>query len=55
MDLPATLPAITAAGATRFVVVRALTEAPDPAAVAKELRRLIDTPDEPALLPHTPR
>ena len=39
---PATLPAIAAAGATRFVVVRALTEAPDPGAVAKELRRLID-------------
>jgi len=37
---PATLPAIAAAGATRFVVVRALTEAPDPGAVAKELRRL---------------
>lgn len=40
---PATLEAIAAAGATRFVVVRALTEAPDPAAVAKELRRLLDT------------
>ena len=40
---PATLPAIAAAGATRFVVVRALTEAADPAAVAKELRRLIDS------------
>ena len=39
---PTTLPAIAAAGATRFVVVRALTEAPDPAAVATELRRLID-------------
>jgi len=39
---PATLPAIAAAGATRFVVVRALTEATDPAARAKELRRLID-------------
>jgi thiamine-phosphate pyrophosphorylase len=39
---PDTLPAIATAGATRFVVVRALTEAPDPAAVAKELRRLID-------------
>jgi thiamine-phosphate pyrophosphorylase len=41
---PATLPAIAGAGATRFVVVRALTEAADPATVAKELRRLIDTP-----------
>jgi thiamine-phosphate pyrophosphorylase len=40
---PATLPAIAAAGATRFVVVRALTEAADPAAAAKELRRLLDT------------
>ena len=39
---PATLPAIAAAGATRFVVVRALTEAADPAAVARELRRLFD-------------
>ena len=39
---PATLPAIAAAGATRFVVVRALTEAADPAAVAKELRCLLD-------------
>ncbi|HYH52331.1 MAG TPA: thiamine phosphate synthase, partial [Acidimicrobiia bacterium] len=39
---PATLPAIAAAGAIRFVVVRALTEAVDPAAVATELRRLLD-------------
>lgn len=39
---PATLPAIAVAGATRFVVVRALTEAADPSAVAKELRRLVD-------------
>ncbi|HZQ76256.1 MAG TPA: thiamine phosphate synthase [Acidimicrobiia bacterium] len=39
---PATLPAIAAAGATRFVVVRALTESPDPATVAAALRRLID-------------
>ena len=38
----ATLPAIAAAGATRFVVVRALTGAADPAAVARELRRLLD-------------
>ncbi|HEV8624366.1 MAG TPA: thiamine phosphate synthase [Acidimicrobiia bacterium] len=37
----ATLPAIAAAGATRFVVVRALTEAADPAAVAKDLRRVM--------------
>jgi thiamine-phosphate pyrophosphorylase len=39
---PTTLPAIAAAGATRFVVVRALTEAADPAVLAAELRRLID-------------
>jgi thiamine-phosphate pyrophosphorylase len=39
---PATLPAIAAAGATRFVVVRALTEAADPAAAAAELRHLVD-------------
>jgi thiamine-phosphate pyrophosphorylase len=45
---PATLPAIAAAGATRFVVVRALTEAPDPVAVARELRRLVDTRGEPS-------
>jgi thiamine-phosphate pyrophosphorylase len=42
---PATLPAIVTAGATRFVVVRALTEARDPAAVARELRRLLDQHD----------
>ena len=42
---PATLPVIAAAGATRFVVVRALTEAADPAAVTKELRRLVDNAD----------
>jgi thiamine-phosphate pyrophosphorylase len=39
---PETLPDLLAAGATRFVVVRALTEAADPAAVAREMRRLID-------------
>lgn len=38
---PETLPEIAAAGATRFVVVRALTEASDPAAVARELRELL--------------
>ena len=38
---PTTLSAIAAAGATRFVVVRALTEAADPAAAARELRRLL--------------
>ncbi|MGH8992642.1 MAG: thiamine phosphate synthase, partial [Acidimicrobiia bacterium] len=39
---PDTLPDLLAAGASRFVVVRALTEAPDPVAVVHELRRLID-------------
>lgn len=39
---PATLPAIAAAGARRFVVVRALTDADDPAAVAAALRSLVD-------------
>ncbi|MGH9286430.1 MAG: thiamine phosphate synthase, partial [Acidimicrobiales bacterium] len=38
---PETLPDLLAAGATRFVVVRALTLAPDPAAVTRELRRLM--------------
>jgi thiamine-phosphate pyrophosphorylase len=52
---PATLPAIAAAGATRFVVVRALTESPDPAVVAAELRRLIDQSSPgPACRPYTP-
>lgn len=37
-----TLPKIAAAGARRFVVVRALTEAADPATVARQLRRLVD-------------
>lgn len=39
---PDTLAGIAAAGATRFVVVRALTEASDPAAAARELRDLLD-------------
>jgi thiamine-phosphate pyrophosphorylase len=38
----ATLPAAVAAGATRAVVVRAVTEAGDPAAAASELRRVLD-------------
>jgi thiamine-phosphate pyrophosphorylase len=38
---PTTLPDIAAAGATRFVVVRALTEASDPAVVAAKLRHLL--------------
>jgi thiamine-phosphate pyrophosphorylase len=36
-----TIPDVVQAGATRVVVVRALTEAPDPARVAKELRALL--------------
>jgi thiamine-phosphate pyrophosphorylase len=36
-----TIPAVVDAGATRVVVVRALTEAPDPARAAKELRALL--------------
>ncbi len=39
---PRTLPAAMEAGARRIVVVRALVEAPDPASVAAELRRLLD-------------
>lgn len=38
----ATLPDVARAGAARFVVVRALTQAADPAAVTRELRVLID-------------
>jgi thiamine-phosphate pyrophosphorylase len=36
---------VTAAGATRVVVVRAITETPDPAAAATTLRHLLTTPD----------
>ena len=39
---PATLPAMLDAGARRFVVVRNLTEADDPEANARALRRIID-------------
>jgi thiamine monophosphate synthase len=39
---PRTVPAIAAAGARRFVVVRWLTEADDPKANASALRRVID-------------
>jgi thiamine-phosphate pyrophosphorylase len=39
---PDTLPAMLEAGARRFVVVRWLTEAPDPAAAAKAVREVID-------------
>ena len=39
-----TLPAAIEAGAQRAVVVRAITEAPDPEAAARELRALMETP-----------
>ena len=39
---PETVPAIAAAGATRFVVVRWLTDAEDPAKHARALREVID-------------
>ena len=39
---PDTVPAMVAAGARRFVAVRYLTEASDPEAAARELRRAID-------------
>jgi thiamine-phosphate pyrophosphorylase len=41
---PETLPAMLDAGARRFVVVRYLTEAADPEANARALRRVIDSP-----------
>ncbi len=39
----ARLPAVLAAGATRIVVVRAITEAPDPAAAAAELKAALSS------------
>jgi thiamine-phosphate pyrophosphorylase len=39
---PATIPDMVAAGAIRFVVVRYLTEAPDPRQAAERLREAID-------------
>jgi thiamine-phosphate pyrophosphorylase len=39
---PATLPAAMEAGARRIVVVRAVTEAPDPVAAAARLREMLD-------------
>jgi thiamine-phosphate pyrophosphorylase len=39
---PTTVPAMAAAGATRFVVVRYLTEAADPGANARRLRDAVD-------------
>lgn len=40
---PATVPALALAGARRFVVVRWLTEAADPAAAAAALRAVVDS------------
>ena len=39
---PDTLPEVLAAGASRVVVVRAITAAPDPTAAARELRAALD-------------
>jgi thiamine-phosphate pyrophosphorylase len=39
---------VTAAGATRVVVVRAITDAPDPAAAAADLHHRLPTPTGPA-------
>jgi thiamine-phosphate pyrophosphorylase len=41
IDLP-TLPEVIEAGARRIVVVRAITEAPDPVSAAAKLRKLLD-------------
>jgi len=41
---PETLPAVVAAGARRAVVVRAITEAPDPEAAARALRAALEAP-----------
>jgi thiamine-phosphate pyrophosphorylase len=38
---PTNLPEVTAAGATRIVVVRAITDAPDPATAARALREAL--------------
>jgi thiamine-phosphate pyrophosphorylase len=46
-----TLGEVLAAGATRVVVVRAITGAPDPAAAAAELRRRLDGPAQDAMRP----
>lgn len=44
---PETVPALAAAGARRFVVVRWLTEAADPGAAARELRGAIEAAPQP--------
>jgi thiamine-phosphate pyrophosphorylase len=45
----ANLDAVTAAGAGRVVVVRAITDAPDPAAAARGLRRRLGAPAQTAV------
>ena len=45
---PETVPSMAAAGATRFVVVRYLTESDDPEAAARRLRTAIDAAAKPA-------
>jgi thiamine-phosphate pyrophosphorylase len=45
---PERVPALAAAGVRHFVVVRFLTEAPDPMAAARALRAAIDTALAPA-------
>jgi thiamine-phosphate pyrophosphorylase len=45
---PASVPALAAAGATQFVVVRYLTESADPEAAARTLRAAIDQSSAPA-------
>ena len=47
---PETVPGMVAAGARRFVVVRWLTEAPDPEAAARALRHAVDR----AVAPRSP-
>jgi thiamine-phosphate pyrophosphorylase len=45
---PDNLPQVTAAGATRVVIVRAITDAPDPAAAATALRHRLSSGPPPA-------
>ncbi len=44
-----TLPSIAASGATRYVVVRAITEAEDPVGATKELRSLMSVRTQPII------
>lgn len=49
---PSTLPDVASAGAGRFVVVRALTEAAHPVAATRLLRAMIDALDDPPSARH---